>query len=204
MSQDGDQSIFNKAFRAFCADRRGVTAMTFALASVPIIVSVGAAIDYSMATRMKAKLDTAADAAALAVISQAAMASPAGSEQQEAKKIFKAQASLQSGSLDKPTTKVKDSNSAHTATITYSASILTTFMGIIGYSTITIGGSSSATSAVPTYLDFYLLLDNTPSMGVGATPTDVAKMLANTPDKCAFACHDLSAAPNDPRRDDAH
>ncbi len=116
-------SICNKALRAFCADRRGVTAMAFALASVPIIVSVGAAIDYSMATQMKAKLDAAADAAALAVVSQAAMANPAGSEQQEAKKIFKAHASLQNGSLDKLTTKVKDSNNVRTATITYPASI---------------------------------------------------------------------------------
>ena len=34
-------------------------------------------------------------------------------------------------------------------------------------------------------------------MGVGATPADVAKMVNNTPDKCAFACHDLSTHPND-------
>jgi hypothetical protein len=34
-------------------------------------------------------------------------------------------------------------------------------------------------------------------MGVAATPADVAKMVANTPDQCAFACHDLSTAPND-------
>ena len=46
-------------------------------------------------------------------------------------------------------------------------------------------------------MDFYLLLDNTPSMGVGATPADVATMVNNTPDQCAFACHDLSTAPND-------
>jgi hypothetical protein len=29
-------------------------------------------------------------------------------------------------------------------------------------------------------------------MGVGATPADVATMVANTPDKCAFACHDVN------------
>jgi hypothetical protein len=45
---------------------------------------------------------------------------------------------------------------------------------------------------MPAYKDFYLLLDNSPSMGVGATPTDVDKMVKNTSDKCAFACHDLS------------
>jgi hypothetical protein len=45
---------------------------------------------------------------------------------------------------------------------------------------------------MPLYIDFYLLLDNSPSMGVGATPTDVSKMVNNTSDQCAFACHDLS------------
>ena len=49
---------------------------------------------------------------------------------------------------------------------------------------------------MPQYIDFYLLLDNSPSMGVGATPADVTTMVNNTPDKCAFACHDLSNANN--------
>jgi hypothetical protein len=48
---------------------------------------------------------------------------------------------------------------------------------------------------MPLYIDFYLLLDNSPSMGVGATPADVAKMVNNTPDACAFACHDTSPDP---------
>jgi hypothetical protein len=45
---------------------------------------------------------------------------------------------------------------------------------------------------MPLYIDFYLLLDNSPSMGVGATPADVTTMVNNTSDKCAFACHDLN------------
>src|SRR6188472_3791041 len=39
-------------------------------------------------------------------------------------------------------------------------------------------------------------MDNSPSMGVGATPADVTMMVNNTPDKCAFACHDLSNSNN--------
>jgi hypothetical protein len=70
-------------------------------------------------------------------------------------------------------------------------------MGILGINTINLAGTSTASSGLPTYIDFYLLLDNTPSMGVGATPADVTKMVNSTPDQCAFACHDLSAAPND-------
>jgi hypothetical protein len=70
-------------------------------------------------------------------------------------------------------------------------------LGLAKIPTLTLKGTSYAASAIPTYIDFHLLLDNTPSMGVAATPADIAKMVANTPDKCAFACHDLSATPHD-------
>jgi hypothetical protein len=70
----------------------------------------------------------------------------------------------------------------------------TTFMSVSGMSNMTVTGTSTAVTNMPLYIDFYLLLDNTPSMGVGATPADVATMVNHTPDSCAFACHDL----NDP------
>ena len=79
------------------------------------------------------------------------------------------------------------------------------FMSVIGKSKMTLTGTSTATASMPLYIDFYLLLDNSPSMGVGATPADVATMVANTTDKCAFACHDqqqpqLLQARQEPRR----
>jgi hypothetical protein len=70
-------------------------------------------------------------------------------------------------------------------------------MEILGWQNLTVTGSSAASNGMPPYIDFYLLLDNTPSMGVGATPADVATMVNNTPDQCAFACHDKNAEPND-------
>jgi hypothetical protein len=72
----------------------------------------------------------------------------------------------------------------------------TQFLGIIGASTMTMSGGSVSTANMPKYVDFYLLLDNSPSMGVGATPTDVQIMVNNTSDKCAFACHDVSNSNN--------
>src|SRR5665647_373132 len=54
----------------FGRDRRGNIAVIFTIACVPIISAVGCAVDYSMATRMKAKLQSAADAASVASISQ--------------------------------------------------------------------------------------------------------------------------------------
>jgi hypothetical protein len=45
-------------------------------------------------------------------------------------------------------------------------------MRVLGMPTITIDGTATATTGMPPYIDFYMLLDNTPSMGVAATPAD--------------------------------
>jgi uncharacterized membrane protein len=54
----------------FGRDKRANIAVIFGIAVIPIITGVGVAIDYSTATRMKAKLQSAADAASVASISQ--------------------------------------------------------------------------------------------------------------------------------------
>jgi hypothetical protein len=63
----------------------------------------------------------------------------------------------------------------------------------LGKQTIPISGQATAEYQTASFMDFYILIDNTPSMGVGATPADVATMQANTSDTCAFACHDIAS-----------
>lgn len=91
---------------------------------------------------------------------------------------------------------VSDSVTGRTASATFSYPMSTEFARVIGINTIKVNGTVKAAGPVATYVDFYLLLDNTPSMGVAATPGDVATMVANTSDKCAFACHDQSDPKN--------
>ena len=67
---------------------------------------------------------------------------------------------------------------------------------MFGISSMSVGGTATAVSDSAAYIDFYLLLDNTPSMGVGATTADITKMVNNTPDQCAFACHDTNNSNN--------
>jgi Flp pilus assembly protein TadG len=53
------------ALRAFRASRRANVTVTFALALVPIVGSVGAAVDYSRANAVKVALQAAADSTVL-------------------------------------------------------------------------------------------------------------------------------------------
>ena len=184
--------------RSLRRDRRGNVAITFAIAAVPIVVSVGAAVDYSMANRTKAALDAYADAAALSVVNINAMSMTEAAAQTSAVKFFKAQSNtLKGGTVGTVKAKVTDSSSGRTAVVTYTASVATTLANVAGIDKIDIAGQSTAKSALPTYMDFYMLLDNTPSMGVAATPSDITRMVNNTSDQCAFACHQMDAAPND-------
>jgi hypothetical protein len=58
-------------------------------------------------------------------------------------------------------------------------------------------GSSQSSATVPPNIDLYLLLDNSPSMAIAATSSGISTMVANTPDQCAFGCHESDTSPND-------
>ena len=191
------RSVSKFQFSGFFGDRRGNVAVVFAVAIIPILGAVGSAIDYARATQVRAKLQAAADAAILLAVGRTEITSDAKTARKKAEAFYAAQAALFGLSDSTIKIKVTDSTtSGRTATGTFSADVKTQFAKYVGLNTIDVAGIAKATGPVATYIDFYLLLDNTPSMGVAATPTDVAKMVANTPDKCAFACHDTSDTNN--------
>ena len=191
----------------FGGDLRGNVAVIFALAIIPVLTMVGAAVDYSRATQLKSKIQAAADAASVGSIAKNSTAFiaagsmtgggtiPGGAA--DASNIFNGNVSGLTGvTINSVTPTVTKSGSTLTSVVSYSANVPTSFMGVIGKTSLTVTGASTSSANMPQYIDFYVLLDNSPSMGVGATPADVATMVNNTSDKCAFACHDLSNSNN--------
>jgi Flp pilus assembly protein TadG len=199
------RAVLRTITRRFVRDRRGNIAVIFALACVPLITAIGCVVDYSRATQVRSKLQAAADAASVGSVAKASPAFAAAGAMTadgaiavgvtDAKNIFDANvANLTGYTLGSVTPTVVKSGSTVTSTVTFTGSINTMFLGLIGKTALSMSGTSTSTATMPLYVDFYLLLDNSPSMGVAATPTDVTKMVNNTSDKCAFACHDY----NDP------
>ncbi|OKO70265.1 pilus assembly protein TadG-related protein [Bradyrhizobium sp. NAS96.2] len=191
----------------FSRDRSGNIAMIFGLALLPLLVAVGSAVDYSRANQIRSKLISAADAASVGSISKsspgfiAAGAMTSDGEisagEADARKIFNGNISNQNGfTLTGVTPTMTKSGGTITSTVTFTADVPTMFLGVMGRSKVSVSGTSTSTANMPLYIDFYLLLDNSPSMGVAATPADVTKMVNNTPDKCAFACHDYNDSNN--------
>lgn len=200
-------SSVHGVLKRFVADKRGNIAVTFAIAVMPILAGVGCAVDYSRAAAMRSKLQSAIDSASVASISRNSPAYVAAGNmtsdgditkgENDAKKVFNGNMANTTGyTLVSLTTDVKKAGNELTSTVTFNVTVDNTFMGVMGQPKMTLTGKSVAKSSLPNYIDFYLLLDNSSSMGVGATPADVAKMVANTSDQCAFACHDNSDANN--------
>jgi len=205
--------FFSGLMNRFRMDRRGNVAVIFALACVPLISAVGCAVDYSEASRIKAKMQSAADAAAVAAISQnsqgwlASTAMTSNGEvtvaETDAKNIFTGNAPASSTLYNSEvvTATVMKTGPTLTSTVTFSASVPTTFMKVVGFSSLTVTGSSSATSSLPLYLDFYVMLDVSGSMGLPSTNAEQSRLALVNPDDfdvypngCTFACHFQSSS----------
>ena len=191
----------------FMRDTRGNIAVIFAIACIPLLTAVGATIDYSIATRIKAKLQSAADAASVGAVAQGSpaylQAGKIGSTGKlpdgvaDATNIFNANISGVTGFTNLVPTISVDKNVVNiTSTVSFSADVPTTFLGLIGYQKLTVSGTSKSAGSLPLYLDFYLTLDVSGSMGLPSTPDEAVRMQKVNPDDyvdyptgCTLACH---------------
>jgi Flp pilus assembly protein TadG len=191
----------------FRRDRSGNIAVTFAIVCVPLISAVGCGVDYSIATRIKAKLQSAADAASVAAIAQKSPGFIAGSAMTgngpipaavtDANAVFDGNIFGVGGFTNLlRTSTVTKTGIKMAANVTFSADVPVMFMKVIGKTKLTVTGSSSSTASLPPYLDFYLTLDVSGSMGLPSTAAEAVRMQAINPDNyvqyptgCTLACH---------------
>ena len=177
--------------------------MIMAFSLIPLTFVTGFGIDYSRAMSLQTHLNAAADAAALAAVGPSMILQSNSDATAAARTMFSAQASLLSGYQNlQVTPTITDGTSGGSgalgylrkATVSYTAKSVNVFGGILGAGTLTVSGTSSASAAQPPNVDFYLAMDNSPSMLLPATSDGVSKIIAATKTSenangCAFACH---------------
>ncbi|MDO8290408.1 MAG: pilus assembly protein [Parvibaculum sp.] len=140
-------------------DKRGSYAVIFAISLVPILIAIGAAIDLSQAYIVKQRLTRALDAAGLAV---------GGATGQTTEQIQTVAQSYFNANY--PSTKVGTPASlivtpaGNVVTLSVSATMPTSIMGVIGINTLNIGAKSQITR-MGKKLEVALVLDTTGSMG---------------------------------------
>ena len=162
----------------FLQDRRGAIAPIFAIALIPMIGLTGAAMDYSRANSDRTAMQAALDATAL-TLSKDVTGLTSSQITQKASDYFNA-------NFNRPDAQgvaVMATYAANPSTLTVSASgtIATTFLKVMGISTITISSSATVTWGT-SKLRVAFALDNTGSMAannkIGALKTATHQLLS--------------------------
>lgn len=191
----------------------GNVGLMFALAIVPVMGMIGAAVDYSRANSVKADMQAALDATALAMAKNSSLPTMTqGQLNSNATTIFTAL-------FNRPYAKNIAVTSTFTAnpgalTVAGSATVSTVIMGIVGINQLNVASSATVTFAPPKTLSLNVVFDSSGSMIVGATAADMTtitnwvtnnwnavepldpapKYKTNDTAPCGFACHDLGSA----------
>ncbi|MEQ8299358.1 MAG: pilus assembly protein [Parvibaculaceae bacterium] len=182
---------FQDLFRRFLGDQRGNFAIMFALASIPIIVAAGAAVDISRAYVVETRLKAALDAAALAVGGTTGQTN--AQLQVIAQNYFNA--NYPAEKMGVPGT-VSVTQNGNVVSLTVAADLPTSLMGIAGIDTLDIVASSEVTR-MGKKLEVALVLDNTGSMGSGGRMTVLkaaAKDLIDTVSTAALTPGDVKVS----------
>lgn len=186
-------------FRRFLADREGSIAVVFALALIPLLGLIGAAVDYSRATVEREKIQRALDSAVLAVNRQIGKLDD-DELRAYAQEMFDANVQGASATLEDP---VIDAQ-ARTVTMTASAQVETTFLKLLKIDPITVEATAQSVTGSSS-MEIALVLDNSGSMGGSristlrqASQNLVRTMFGNDPvsDEVKFSIVPFSGAVN--------
>lgn len=182
----------------------GAVALVTAIAAPALVMVVGFACDYGYASYVNQRLARATDSGTLGSISQTAATTAGGYDQLAGMQtigvsIFNANiADLPSNAIKFNLSVVSDGNGGVIATGSYNYSVPTFFGGMLGLSSIPVSGTARTTARPTVYVNYYILIDNSQSMGIAATQDDMTalynRVLANnnastTDGGCVFACH---------------
>ncbi len=184
-----------KMFSELVRDRCGGVAIIFAVSAVPITFLTGMGVDYTLAIDRQVQLNAAADAAVLAAITPTMMAQTTTVASQAATDTFNAQASVVTGITYAPTdvsVNIATTGAERVVTLKYAAKSQNIFAGVLHMNTIALSGGSQGTGGQAPNIDFYLLLDDSPSMAIAATQAGINTMVSHTSSQggCAFGCHE--------------
>ncbi|HEY2661987.1 MAG TPA: pilus assembly protein TadG-related protein [Caulobacteraceae bacterium] len=186
------------------SDRRGNVALISCFMMVPLVFAFGMGVDYTLAKRRQDQINGIADAAALAAVTPSMMGQSDTNAIAAARSMFLAQIATvpdvgySSGNVSVTASTTTGAVNKRTVTVNYTATSNNQFAALLGVSTLPIAGTSAATSSLAPNINFYLLLDTSPSMEIAATTAGMNTLIANTQKQvdsttkvagCAFGCH---------------
>lgn len=169
------------AFRKLFRSRHGNVAIVVALSLVPMMLAVGASLDYIRAYNVRQKMQSDLDAALIAAVKQINTADTDSLKQKVADWFnSQSESSYSVGNIEIDTTN-------HKITATASGVVPTTLMKIADISNVPVTVASSVKGPSTSYLNVYIVIDKSPSMLLAATSAGQQTMYNGI--GCQFACH---------------
>ena len=164
---------------------------------VPMMIGVGIGVDYALQQQERDQLNGIADAAVLVPLTPSLMQQPQIVAQLAAQNFWNTQsvtvrnATGVSG-LVNVTDVVSGSSLTRQVSLSWSGTSTNSFSSLVGLKTLPLSGSSQAASGLAPAINFYLMVDTSPSMGIVSTAQGIQTMVNATPSQggCAFACHE--------------
>lgn len=184
------------AASAFRADVNGNFAVMTGVMLVPLIGFSSLAIDRWKVATAKSEIENAADAAALGAINRAAAVLKATKDSNNAinagvsagKEQFQGNVGkIPDATAQAPTVTLKIVGLEITASVGWKANVKTTFGSFFDWSNQNLKGNTSSSLTMPAYIQIHMLVDNSSSMGIGATEEAQQALYDKT--SCAIACH---------------
>jgi Flp pilus assembly protein TadG len=196
----------SRFWKKLAGDRRGNILTLVALALVPVSFAVGFGVDYGRAMKLQAQMNAAADAAALVAVSSPMMqdlsSTATTAAQNAAKAMFNAQVARLGSKTYNPNTDLSvvisttgTLNNGRRVVVQWRAQATTWFARLLGTGSLPISGSASSQAIKAPYMNFYMVLDTSPSMLLPTTTAgmttmrNATKTYSFTPYGCAFGCH---------------
>ena len=169
---------------AFGSDRQGAVSIIFATAAVPLAMAVGLATDYSFYVEAQAQLNLAADSGAIHAVRIASSDFASGMSAADAgiagaaagSQWFMAQMGNITTASAVPTVapvRFDEATSTFTSVVTYTATMKPHFGALFEQATWSIAGTANAAITTNSYAEIDMLIDNSSSMLIGATPADI-------------------------------
>jgi Flp pilus assembly protein TadG len=205
--------------------RSGNVALIFALLAPVLVLLTGGAVDIMDASTRRAQLQQALDAAAVASVAryspgyEAANLMPAGGAVPDTvtatstNGVFKANwtnptdvsTPMVTGASCGGSTMVCRQGTSVNAVLNATANFNPIFLSIASIvpgfqamKTIQLNVTSKATASTPTYVNYFIIVDSSQSMGIASTPTDMANLYNRVSTYnngsggeygCVFGCH---------------
>ena len=169
--------VTGRSLRGFAKDAKGNVAILFGIALIPLLIGVGAAVDYGRALIVRDRMADAADSAALAIGSWPGLT--------QAELTTKAQQFFNANYPPSTIGTVGTLNVSFAGddiTVTVSGQVPTTFMKLANIATVNVGATSTVTKKQRS-IELALVLDTTGSMGSGGKLTamqSAAKKMVST------------------------